>query len=132
MPIDSTVGTHFTDLGVCLGHQSIGQVFGGNIVSPELMHGKTSQCLTQVWGFPRLENPMTATRYHSLVIDQSCPDVLKLRPGLRMELLWVCDIGTILTSRASSFTRECCRLQESSYYEISWNNYSRLRGLMEK
>jgi len=59
------------DLGVCLGHQSIGQVFGGQIVSAQIcMHAKYLMCLTQVWGIPGLENPMTATRYHSLVIER--------------------------------------------------------------
>jgi anthranilate synthase component II len=68
-------------LGVCLGHQSIGQVFGGQIVSaPELMHGKTSPVQHSGVGvFAGLENPMTATRYHSLVIErESCPPVLEI------------------------------------------------------
>jgi anthranilate synthase component 2 len=68
-------------LGVCLGHQSIGQVFGGDIVSaPILMHGKTSAVThTDVGVFAGLDNPMTATRYHSLVIDRaSCPEVLEI------------------------------------------------------
>jgi anthranilate synthase component II len=68
-------------LGVCLGHQSIGQVFGGDIISaPILMHGKTSDVHHTARGvFAGLDNPMTATRYHSLVIDrQTCPDVLEI------------------------------------------------------
>ncbi len=68
-------------LGVCLGHQSIGQVFGGDVVSaPELMHGKVSQVHHNDAGlFKGVANPMTATRYHSLVIDrESCPDVLEV------------------------------------------------------
>ncbi len=68
-------------LGVCLGHQSIGQVFGGDVVSaPELMHGKVSQVHHNDAGlFEGVANPMTATRYHSLVIDrESCPDVLEV------------------------------------------------------
>jgi anthranilate synthase component 2 len=68
-------------LGVCLGHQSIGQVFGGNIVSaPTLMHGKTSPVVHQGIGvFQGVESPLTATRYHSLVIERAtCPEVLEI------------------------------------------------------
>jgi anthranilate synthase component II len=68
-------------LGVCLGHQSIGQIFGGDVVSaPELMHGKVSQVHhTGVGVFKGIANPMTATRYHSLVIDRAtCPDILEI------------------------------------------------------
>ncbi len=68
-------------LGVCLGHQSIGQVFGGTITSaPELMHGKVSAVEhTSIGVFEGIESPMTATRYHSLVIErESCPDVLEI------------------------------------------------------
>ncbi len=68
-------------LGVCLGHQSIGQVYGGNIVhAREIMHGKTS--LVHHKGehvFTGLSNPYTATRYHSLVIDKhTLPDCLEV------------------------------------------------------
>ena len=85
-------------LGVCLGHQSIGQVFGGQIVSaPELMHGKTSQVShTGVGVFQGLENPLTATRYHSLVIErQTCPEVLEITA-------WVED-GTIMGVRHRNY-----------------------------
>ena len=75
------LGDKLPILGVCLGHQSIGQVFGGKIVSaPELMHGKTSQVShTGIGIFQGLENPLTATRYHSLVIErETCPEVLEI------------------------------------------------------
>ena len=81
-------------LGVCLGHQSIGQVFGGKIVSaPILMHGKTSQVEHAGVGvFVGVESPMLATRYHSLVIEkESCPEVLEITA-------WVED-GTIMGVR---------------------------------
>jgi anthranilate synthase component 2 len=68
-------------LGICLGHQSIGQVFGGNIVqAKKVMHGKLSPIYhTGVGVFSELPNPFTATRYHSLVIDKfSMPDCLEI------------------------------------------------------
>lgn len=68
-------------LGVCLGHQSIGQVYGGNIIhAKEIMHGKTSMVKhTGVGVFSGLADPFEATRYHSLVIDKnSLPDSLEL------------------------------------------------------
>ena len=68
-------------LGVCLGHQSIGQVFGGKIVhAREVMHGKISAMYHKNVGvFAGLANPMQATRYHSLVIEKdSCPDCLEI------------------------------------------------------
>ncbi|OUL20350.1 aminodeoxychorismate/anthranilate synthase component II [Nostoc sp. RF31YmG] len=92
------LGSNLPILGVCLGHQSIGQVFGGKIVSaPELMHGKTSQVSHSGVGvFRGLENPLTATRYHSLVIDrETCPDVLEITA-------WVED-GTIMGVRHRNY-----------------------------
>ncbi len=68
-------------LGVCLGHQSIGQAFGGRIVhAGEIMHGKTSMIYHRDEGvFRGLSNPLEATRYHSLVIEKdSLPDCLEV------------------------------------------------------
>jgi anthranilate synthase component 2 len=68
-------------LGVCLGHQSIGQAFGGNIIhAKQLMHGKTSLIYhNDVGVFKGLPNPYTATRYHSLVIEkETLPDCLEI------------------------------------------------------
>jgi len=68
-------------LGVCLGHQSIGQAFGGKIVhAGQIMHGKTSLIHHKDIGvFHGLNNPLEATRYHSLVIEKSSlPDCLEI------------------------------------------------------
>jgi anthranilate synthase component 2 len=68
-------------LGVCLGHQSIGYAFGGNIIhAKQIMHGKVSSVFhNDVGVFKGLNNPFTATRYHSLVIEQSSlPDCLEV------------------------------------------------------
>jgi anthranilate synthase component II len=98
LDIISELGPSLPILGVCLGHQSIGQVFGGKIISaPELMHGKTSQVYHKGVGvFSNLENPMTATRYHSLVIESdTCPDVLEITA-------WVED-GSIMGVRHRNY-----------------------------
>lgn len=75
------LGPRLPVLGVCLGHQCIGQVFGGEIVRAEkLMHGKTSQIHHQRRGvFKNLAEPLEATRYHSLIVKrESLPDSLEI------------------------------------------------------
>lgn len=84
--------------GVCLGHQGIGLVFGGKITSaPTLMHGKTSLVHHQNIGvFRGVENPLLATRYHSLVIErETCPEDLEITA-------WV-DDGTIMGVRHRNY-----------------------------
>jgi len=79
-------------LGVCLGHEAVGQAFGGRIVrAPTLMHGKTSEIAHDGKGiFRGLANPFTATRYHSLVVDRAtlpgCLEVSAEADGLIMGL----------------------------------------------
>ena len=89
---------HFTGrkpvFGVCLGHQCLGQVFGGTVVrAPEIMHGKTSLIRHNGTGvFAGLPDPVEATRYHSLIVDAaSVPDELEVTA-------WT-DDGTVMGLR---------------------------------
>ncbi|WP_013325469.1 anthranilate synthase component II [Gloeothece verrucosa] len=98
MDIIAQLGPTLPILGVCLGHQSIGQVFGGKIISaPVLMHGKTSEIYHNGIGvFQKLDNPFSATRYHSLVIErETMPDVLEITA-------WVED-GTVMGVRHRNY-----------------------------
>ena len=75
-------------LGVCLGHQSIGQAFGGEVVRARVaMHGKTSPVFHQDQGvFAGLANPLTVTRYHSLVVRrESLPDCLEITAWTQLD-----------------------------------------------
>ncbi len=92
------LGPELPILGVCLGHQSIGQVFGGKIISaPTLMHGKTSQIYHQGIGvFRNITSPFRATRYHSLVIEkETLPETLEVTA-------WV-DDGTVMGVRHRNY-----------------------------
>ena len=84
----SSLAERIPILGVCLGHQSIGQVYGGKIIrAREVMHGKTSKVYhngTHV--FASCDNPFTATRYHSLVIEKtSVPECLEVTAWTQTE-----------------------------------------------
>ncbi len=75
-------------LGVCLGHQSIGQAFGGDVVrARQVMHGKTSPVIHEHQGvFSGLNNPLTVTRYHSLVVKrETLPDCLEVTAWTQFE-----------------------------------------------
>jgi anthranilate synthase/aminodeoxychorismate synthase-like glutamine amidotransferase len=79
--IIETFGPRIPLLGVCLGHQAIGQVFGGRVIrAPEPMHGKTSLMYHQEQGvFQGLPAPFEANRYHSLIVERSTlPDELEI------------------------------------------------------
>ena len=92
------LGPTVPTLGVCLGHQSIAQVYGGRVVrAKELMHGKTSPVLHAGQGvFAGLPNPLTATRYHSLIAErETLPDCLEITA-------WLED-GTVMGLRHRDF-----------------------------
>jgi anthranilate synthase component 2 len=115
-------------LGVCLGHQSIGQAFGGKIVhAKQLMHGKTSNIHhTQQGVFRNLPSPFHATRYHSLVIERaSLPDCLEITAwtddgeimGVRHKSLRIEGVQfhpeSILTEHGHDLLRNFLREQQS-------------------
>ena len=79
--IIKTFGSMIPTLGVCLGHQAIGQVYGGRVIrAPEPMHGKTSLMYHQGQGvFQNLPTPFEANRYHSLIVErETLPDELEV------------------------------------------------------
>jgi len=94
------LGPQIPLLGVCLGHQCIGYVFGARVVrAPELLHGKTSQIYHRGEGvLDGLPIPFEATRYHSLIVE---------RASLPHELKVTADTATI-RSKACSSTRRAC------------------------
>lgn len=75
-----TFGPHTPVLGVCLGHQCLGQVYGGQVVrAPRLMHGKTSPVYHNGTGlFYGVPSPFNATRYHSLIVEEPLPASLQV------------------------------------------------------
>jgi len=112
-------------LGVCLGHQSIGQAFGGRIVhARELMHGKTSAIEHTGCGvFHALPNPLQATRYHSLVIERdSLPECLEVTA-------WS-DDGEIMGVRHKSLSVEGVQFHPESI--LTEHGHDLLRNFLEE
>ena len=112
-------------LGVCLGHQSIGQAFGGNIVrAKQLMHGKTSPIHHHDVGvFKGLPAPFTATRYHSLVIErESLPDMLEVTA-------WT-DDGEIMGVRHKSLPVEGVQFHPESI--LTQHGHDLLRNFLQR
>ncbi|MDW8324477.1 MAG: aminodeoxychorismate/anthranilate synthase component II [Burkholderiales bacterium] len=112
-------------LGVCLGHQAIGQAFGGRIVhARELMHGKTSAIHHADLGvFRGLPNPFTATRYHSLVIERaSLPDCLEVTA-------WTAD-GEIMGVRHRQLAVEGVQFHPESI--LTEHGHDLLRNFLEE
>ena len=112
-------------LGVCLGHQSIGQAYGGHIVRAKtLMHGKTSLVHHTGQGvFRGLPNPFTATRYHSLVIERATlPDCLKITA-------WT-DDGEIMGVRHKALAVEGVQFHPESI--LTEHGHDLLRNFLEQ
>jgi anthranilate synthase/aminodeoxychorismate synthase-like glutamine amidotransferase len=107
-------------LGVCLGHQCIGEVFGGEIVrAAEVMHGKTSLIRHHDTGvFEGLPNPLEATRYHSLVVERSSvPDVLEITAET--------DDGTVMGLRHRELDVEGVQFHPESILTVSGHDLLR-------
>ncbi len=101
-------------LGVCLGHQSIGAAFGGNVIrAPKLMHGKTSEIAHDGKTiFKNLPKPFTATRYHSLIVErESLPADLEISAET--------DDGTIMGLRHKQFRVEGVQFHPESVLTTS-------------
>ena len=112
-------------LGVCLGHQSIGAAFGGNIVrAQELMHGKTSVITTTQQGvFAGLPKQFTVNRYHSLSIERaSCPEVLEVTA-------WT-DDGEIMGVRHKTLAIEGVQFHPESI--LTEHGHALLRNFLEQ
>ncbi len=121
MEVIRSLGAEIPILGVCLGHQCIGEVYGGRVVrAKRLMHGKTSQIYHYGDGlFDGLPKPFQATRYHSLIVETPLPEVLEVTAfttegelmGLRHKQLPVYGVQfhpeSILTPEGKRLLRNC-------------------------
>jgi anthranilate synthase component II len=117
-------------LGVCLGHQSIGHAYGGNVVRAKtIMHGKTSMIYHSNRGvFSGLPNPFEATRYHSLVIDQpTLPDCLEMTAWTQNESG---DLDEIMGVRHRDFDLEGVQFHPESI--LTAHGHDLLRNFLNK
>src|SRR5574343_810697 len=117
-------------LGVCLGHQSIGYAFGGNIIhAKQIMHGKVSPVYHKDLGvFKGLSNPFTATRYHSLVIEQATiPDCLEITAWTQDEQG---NIDEIMGVRHKSLDIEGVQFHPESI--LTEHGHDMLRNFLER
>ena len=117
-------------LGICLGHQSIGQVFGGNIVRARaVMHGKTSPMYHSNNGvFKSLRNPFEATRYHSLVIEkETLPDCLEITAWTQTDSG---EIDEIMGVRHKTFDIEGVQFHPESI--LTEHGHDLLRNFLDK
>lgn len=111
-------------LGVCLGHQAIGQVFGGKVIrAGRLMHGKTSQVRHDAKGvFAGLPNPFTATRYHSLVVDPNGLDADFVQTA------WTVDQNELMGIRSKTKPTEGVQFHPESF--LTEAGYELLRNFL--
>jgi len=111
-------------LGVCLGHQSIGQAFGGQVrAAPRLMHGKTSRIEHDAHGvFTGLPSPFTATRYHSLMVDETLPDCL-------VPTAWSVDEHELMAVRHRELPIEGVQFHPESF--LTEHGHDMLRNFLE-
>jgi anthranilate synthase component II len=117
-------------LGICLGHQSIGQVFGGEVVrARQVMHGKTSPIHHRGQGvFRTLSQPFEATRYHSLVVEQeSLPDCLEVTAWTQTE---AGDIDEIMGFRHRELAIEGVQFHPESI--LTAHGHDLLRNFLEQ
>lgn len=121
----ATLGPTVPTLGVCLGHQSIGQVYGGDVVrAPSVMHGKTSTVThNNVGVFEGLDPSLTVTRYHSLIVDRaSIPDSL--------EITAESDDGIVMGLRHREFPIEGVQFHPESV--LTDSGHAMLRNFLAK